>query len=396
MKQTAQAAVVRMNELQQRIDLLVGMRPSPHPVISVYLDLGQETGQLARFVRRRITACTNSIPAAQRARLRACGESVIEQLFHEQAPHARGLAIFAAADGAAPLLTAMPFAAPFRNGLTVSSSPDIFPLLQLREMYGRFTIVAAQPEGLQVAEVNLGEIAIRAWVATPQSQSLMPESDDTPATPAGVDIQPQIRLIERVLNKTRSDPLFLAGDVETMQRIRDLLAPNSIGRLVGAVPVPADEPLQNIAARCLRSLMEFEANQASELTARILEEARHHGPAVTGPEASLRALRTGAAERLLLGRDYRPEPGWTCGLCSEESTPRFRLQRAPGGVAETSEAVNLRVELVRLAGQRRVPVEFTGDDTLNDYGGVACLLHDHPEQTAQHLPPRYGSLDLVA
>jgi hypothetical protein len=56
----------------------------------------------------------------------------------------------------------------------------------------------------------------------------------------------------------------------------------------------------------------------------------------------------------------------------------------------------LRVELIRLAGQRRIPVEFTGDDVLNDYGSVACLLRDHPEQIAQHLPPRYGSLDLVA
>ena len=246
MKQTAPTAVVKMNELQQQIDLLAGIRTTPDPVISVYLDLRRETAELKRFVRRRIAACAKALPAFQRARLRACGESVIEQLADEQVPHAHGLAIFAAADGAAPVLSAMPFAAPFRNGLTVSPSPDLFPLLQLREMYGRFTIITAQPEGLQVVEVNLGEVAIRAWAATPKPPSSIPGPDGTATPSAVIDIQPQVRLIERVLTKIRSGPLFLAGEVETMQRIRGLLTPVSIHRLVGAMPVPADLSLIHI------------------------------------------------------------------------------------------------------------------------------------------------------
>ena len=132
-KKTAPTAVIRTNELQQHIDLLADMRSIHHPVVSVFLDLGQETGELARFVRRRIAACANTMPVGLRARLHACGESVIEQLFDDQVSHARGLAVFVTGDGAAPLITAMPFAVPFRNGLTVSSSPDIFPLLQLNE-----------------------------------------------------------------------------------------------------------------------------------------------------------------------------------------------------------------------------------------------------------------------
>lgn len=396
MKHREVSAIVRMNELQQQIDLLAGIGPSPHPVISAYLDLRQDTGQLTRFTRRRIEACARHFPADERARLRACGESVVDRLLGEHAPRALGLAIFATVDGEAPLLTAMPFAVPFINGLTVSSSPDIFPLLQLREMYGRFTIVTAKPEGLQVVEVNLGEVAIRAWAATPQSQPML-ASDSTVDAAADVDIRPQVQLIERVLSKARSGPLFLAGDVETMQRIRDQLSPLSVDRLVGAMPVPADKPLKSIAALCLRSLVDFEVNQAFELTERILREVQHHGPAVAGPEASLRALRSGSAERLLLGNEYRPKPGWICTPRSDNNMGRLNLQQASveehGG---TLDAANLRVELIRLAGLRRIPVEFTEDDALNDFGGVACLLRDHAEQMAQRRPPRYGSLDLVA
>jgi len=41
-------------------------------------------------------------------------------------------------------------------------------------------------------------------------------------------------------------------------------------------------------------------------------------------------------------------------------------------------------------------VEFCYDDTLREFGDVACKLRDYPEQIAQPYPPRYGSLDLVA
>jgi hypothetical protein len=181
-----------------------------------------------------------------------------------------------------------------------------------------------------------------------------------------------------------------------MQRIRDLLSTLTVDRLVGAIPVPANKPLKSVAALCLRSLVDFEVNQAFELTARILREVDHHGPAVAGPEASLLALRRGTVERLLLGSDYRPEPGWIYAPCSDKNTGQLQVRHAFGGDAGTPDAVNLRVELIRLAGQNRIPVEFTADDALNDYGGVACLLRNHPEQVGQRVPPRYGSLDLVA
>lgn len=396
MKQTARTAVVRMNELQKQIDFLAGMRPSPHPVISAYLDLRQETARLKRFVHRRIAACANVLPAHQRVRLRACAESIIEQLADQPPPHAHGLAIFATADGAAPVLSAMPFAAPFRNSLTVSPSPDLFPLLRLREMYGRFTIITAQPEGLRVVEVNLGEVAIRAWAATPNPPSPMTGHNGNATAADLVDIQPQVRLIERVLTKIRSGPLFLVGEVETMQRIRGMMTSISTDRLAGAMRAPADEALKRTAARCLRSLIELEVHQASALSARVVQEVRHRGPAVTGSVASLRALRSGTVKRLVLSNSYRPEPGWTCELGAGKSRYRSRLQYALGGDAGIPDESNLRVELIRLAGRRRIPVEFAIDDTLNEFGGVACLLRDHPEQVVQQILPRYGRLDLVA
>jgi hypothetical protein len=290
----------------------------------------------------------------------------------------------------------MPFAVPFRNSLTVSASPDLFLLLQLREMYGSFKVIVAHAEGLQVAEVNLGEVSVQAWAAIAGSRGTAGQFTNGQRSAHPDDLQTQLRLAERVVNRGRSGPLFLAGDVDAMQAVRDLLTPASIDHLMGVIPVPTDTSMHGIAALCLRTLIEFESSQADALTTHVLQEVKHHGSAVAGAEPSLQALRNGSAERLLFASDYRPRPGWICTRGAGSRVQRVYAEQSRGKIAGALGAVNQRVELIRLAGQRRIPIEFTSDDALHDCGGVACVLSDHPEQLAQKMPARYGNVDLVA
>jgi hypothetical protein len=305
--------------------------------------------------------------------LEACVDVIEAQLESELPLRARGLALFAAADGKAPLLSAMPFAVPFRRSLTVSRSPDLLPLVQLKELYGRFLIVMAEPEGLQLAEVNLGDVSVKVWATT--SKRAAADSELGTTRPGG--LVGQVSLIERHLRKAGSCPVFLAGDVDVMQAIPELLGSSSVARLMGAVPMPAKAALHETAAECLRNLMEFETSQGRSTAAQVLRGIRNQGHAVAGTAAVLDAIRSGNAERLVISSDYRPEP-------------RRRYSRENNG------DLNLRVELIRLAAQQRFPVEFADSEALHYLGGVGCLLRDQPQAPAQPVPARYGSLDLVA
>ena len=113
-------SVTRINELQQQIALLANLRPAAGAVVSCYLDLGQDKSMLQTFVRNRLGAELARVPAAQRGAFEACIDVIEAQLESEMPLRTRGLAVFAAADGKAPLLSAMPFAVPFRRSLTVS------------------------------------------------------------------------------------------------------------------------------------------------------------------------------------------------------------------------------------------------------------------------------------
>jgi len=272
----------------------------------------------------------------------------------------------------------MPFAVPFRRSLTVSEAPDLLPLVQLKELYGRFLIVMAEPGGLQLAEVNLGDVSIKVWATSSAHAATDPAGGQSQleATRAG-RLSSQVSLIERHLGKAGSCPVFLAGDVDVMQAVPELLGSSSVARLMGALPMPADATVHETAAECLRTLVDFETSQARSTAAQVLRRIRNQGHAVAGTAAVLDAIRNGVADRLVISSDYRPEP-----------RRRYNVDK--------NDDLNLRVELIRLAAQQRFPVEFADSQALHYLGGVGCLLSDQPQPLSQPTPPRYGSLDLVA
>ena len=103
---------------------------------------------LQTFSRNRPGAELARVPTAHRDAFEDCFDVIEAQLESDLPLRARGLAVFAAAAGKAPILSAMPFAVPFRSSLTVAKTPDLLPLMQLKELYGRVLIVSAELEGL--------------------------------------------------------------------------------------------------------------------------------------------------------------------------------------------------------------------------------------------------------
>jgi hypothetical protein len=333
-----------------------------------------------------------------RGAYQSCIAAIEDQLESEMPQRARGLAVFTVADGKAPILSAMPFAVPFRSSYTVSRSPDLLPLVQLKELYGRFMVVLADPAGLQLAEVNLGDVSIKAWAGRSTNSVSRHAAETGLIERTGTaGLSSQVSLIEsRLCKGGGACPVFLAGDVDVMQAIPDLMGPTLVPRLMGALPMPAGASLYESAAECLRALMDFKANQARTTAAQVLRGVRKQGHAVAGTPAVLTAMRNGLADRLVISCDYRPEPGWIRDFMPENLTPMTPVGPRRDYSANSDSALEQRLELIRLAVQLRFPVEFADTEALHYRGGVGCLLLDPPQTLVQPVPARYGSLDLVA
>lgn len=392
MKHTKRQSVTRLNELQRRISMLADREPESSPVISCYMDAGQTAHQLETFIRNRLSTYMSGIDADQSFPHEEILKVLMEGIGSDLPPRTEGLAVFADSKSPVSMLAVMPFAVPLHNSLTVSAIPDIFPLLHIKKAYGRFLIVLAQPQGLEIAEVNLGDPSLKAWVANrdPRTGHDLGQIRRI-TTKVSTGIRGQVELIDRLLLRGCSCPLFLAGDSGVMRDIANDLAPSSINRLMGAISVAADQKIQGIAEKCISILLDEESRSASALSTQMLHESRTVGQAVTGPDASLIALKSGVAKLLVIGTDFRPEPGWPCDQCRENQDGTLRT-RGSGEV----QAMNARMELIRLAGQRDIPVEFTDEDALHWASGVACLVHDSPDQLSLKIPQNSQTLHLVA
>lgn len=397
MNRSSRLSVTRVNELQQQLALLANLRPTSGAIVSCHLNLGHGRPMLRAFIRSRLGAELARLPGEQRGAFKSCIDLIEAQLESDLPTRTRGLAIFAAADREPSLLSAMPFAVPFRNSLGISRSPDLMPLLQLEKLYGRFMILVAEPEDVRLAEVNLGDVAFKTWATTSAHTVADPvRYRDERQTTGAKGLVSQVSQIERRLGKGDSCPLFLVGRVDHTRAIRDLLGPPSLARLIGVLPMPADATLQKAAAECLRSLLDHEATQARSLAAQVLRGIRTQGHAAAGVVAVLDALRSGIADRLVISRDYRTESGRMFDDKRDQQSSLSLPELCRSDSKDNKNALNLRVELIRLAAKQRCKVEFTDSQALRYLGGVGCLLNDHPQMTAQPTPPRYGSLDLVA
>ncbi len=82
---------------------------------------------------------------------------------------------------------------------------------------------------------------------------------------------------------------------------------------------------------------------------------------------------------LIMASDYQPEPGWICTNCNVSGTEAPETHECPQCRKLTVRPLDIKEELLRLAGQLERPVEVVEhSDTLMSLGGVGCLLRTSP------------------
>jgi len=387
----------RQSQLQQNIIMLANLRPESHFVVSCYLDISMKSSQLMDFVRGELNRQMARHPKCDLSLLEEEIESGITQLQSKESTRMQGLAFFFSIDSKVKLLSKLPFAAPLRNRLSISAIPDLLPLIQLRELYGRFMFVLARHEGIYVAEVDLGDILVKAWVPSASSSAVSDDnsSADTEKLTSDGKLQNQVNIVGRLLRKGGYCRFFLAGDIDLLSALKQRLPRSSVTRLLGCIPVDAHCTIQKTAALCLRSQLQHRAEQARNTSIRIQHGVRRQKQAVAGVAASLYSVRKGIVDTLVLADDCVLEPGWTCWRCGKHLTHHS----APPQQCPHCDAIGMierRHELVRLAGQRRIPVEFSDSAALRRLGGVGCLLHHSVSEFVHPRQMTDNTLDLVA
>ena len=171
------------------------------------------------------------------------------------------------------------------------------------------------------------------------------------------------------------DRLVLAGLVEATSQLQQLLPKQLHSRIVASLDLPVESDQQTVLDATLRVAEEAERNgEIASVEELIADAARAEQRAVTGLDATLRALRLGRIWRLVYANGFAP-PGGRCVNCGT------LFEETPESCAYCGAAVRPVDDLVEQAAQRVVAsggkVEHVGGtiaERLGAAGGIGAFL----------------------
>jgi peptide chain release factor subunit 1 len=370
--------------------MLIGRRGKPdHPVLSVYLDVDQsrETnrnrkfevslGNLLRGLEQGL------VDVFEREEFAAYAERV-KRFVSVYRPGARSLVIFC--DALGDFFWHREMEVPVRSEARWSEIFYLRPLLETLDEYERYGVILADRAQARLFTVHLGEIE-------EHSESFAPGEVKIFKAPGRDHIRSDMRfqrkadqyahrhlkrvaeLAVEMAESQAFDRLMLAGPVEATSKLQQLLPKRWQSRVVASLDLPVEADKHTVLAATLGAGEEAERNGEVTLVEELISDAaRAEQRAVTGLDATLRALRQGRIWRLVYADGFAVSGGQcaNCAMLFEE-----RPESCPycgAAVWPIEDLVEQAAQRVVLSGGKIEQVRGEIVERLRGAGGIGASL----------------------
>lgn len=290
----------------------------------------------------------------------------------------KGVAVFVEIDG--DWTEGFQFPLPVPNRLVLSSRPVVGPLVEIVARYHHHGVILVDREHLKILSFYLDEAVHEQEVTT-----------DPFPTPHDVkrggfsakDFQSRkeeetrqffrefAAEVEDYVRRYRPDDLSLLGTHENVARFTEYLPQAIRDRIIHTDGMEIDatpaEVRRKLAPVFERRIQEEEARSIDLLRERVQQSHM----AVAGFEQTLEQLQAGKIQTLVVARDL-DQKGGQCEQCG------YLFANATGTCSYCSGTVRDRVDLVeeilRMAGDQELDIDFVPRTALADLGHVGGLL----------------------
>ncbi len=334
-----------LKNLDKHIDTLAKLDETESPVISCYLDV---TGNYFDYFNERIRLIEKNIPMDERQPFDEAADKIYFHLKSEIHSEAKGIAIFARG-GDNPFFLPNQFRVPVENSIMMTSTPVIYPLVQLKDTYRSFVVVISTEESVRILGVNLGEITESIWNERPELRKRVGREwtkehyQNHRADRRDKFIKEKIKVIDQLISKTHYSHLILAGNSTTTARLEKVLPKHLREKLIDSVTIDEKAKTENVIESTLASFIEQEQKESGETVEMLKREINTHCLAVVGAQDATNALEIGQVDMLIIDQDFEDE--------------------------------TTKEEMIKMAVKASTKIEFVSDsETLRQLGGVGCLL----------------------
>ncbi len=377
-------------ELERHIRTLATIEESEAPLISCYLEIGNEPPGFRNLLDERVQTLRHSLgPSALRPFEEALGRV---ELFLETeiAAWTRGLAVFARA-GEHPFFLPLQFRVPLPNWIAIGPTPNLYHLVELKDNYDRYVILLATEAYARIIGVNLGAMTEQVWKTRPELRSRVRHEwtkdhfQDHRRERTNQFVNNLIRSLEHVMSKGGYGHLILAGNARILAAVKRALPKSLSLKLIDTVPAAPSDQISDVVASTLQSFLEHEELESQAIAERLVSQIHTHGLAVAGTLGTMQALKAGQADFLVLAKGYEPGTGWECRQWGKMDVTLPRPNLCPACKVGFLREFDIREEMVRLAERAECGIEVVEhSDVLMNLGGVGCLLRFFAPSTYIH------------
>lgn len=376
--------------LTHHLTLLSSISAGRTAILSCFFDTSAGEAAIRQFLAERRQQLKRALPSSEQTGLDETFAMAEAAFSHHRQENQAGMAIFARSGDQDRFLHVLPLEAGVDAGVHWYRLPQLLPLHAVRQGAGKYRMLLARSSGLQVLDIDGETATLRAW-------SGMLTKTGAAATNR---FDGQTLLLRRVLSDVGNLPLVIAGDSEALPVVTGWLPKRTLAHVIDQIPVPAYLDM-NDAIAFVRTDRDDRRRLESELeVSRLIRSLRGHGSAVTGPRATLEALRAGQVDTLLLGYTegrLRGMPaGYLCGACEEPGAADFDAGVCVECGGEKLSGVDFLAEVAWLVARDHVNLIFSDSEELQYVGGIGCLLKHPAESQVMPQPVRHRRLDLVA
>ena len=369
--------------LGDQLERLAAYESQGVPVVSLYLNLTADQhgrNNHDAFVRKAFAEHLKAFKgnSAEHASLERDHERIREYLADEVNRAANGLALFSSA-GSGEFFEAIQLEAPLdEHWFFVGSVPHLYPLARIIDQYPRYASVLLDTHRARIFVFALNAVERRHEITSAKTRRTAMGGWSQARYQRHADnlhlhhVKEVIDTLERIVRQDNIQHIIVAGDDVVVPLIKDQLPKHLEEKLVDVLALQRNAAEDEIIESTLEVLRHKEAETDADRVQELIGAWQSAGLGVIGSEDTLKALRLGQVDELLISAE--PDQLDVIQLPDDAAPGHVTAQTSAPSRADERK-LKLADELVTRAKQTAARVRFIEDPALlKSFGGVGALL----------------------
>lgn len=348
-------------ELKEMVRSLAMVNETNDPFVSCYINMKDpdwENTLEANYQKIRRSLSSDKKTSFEQSYLQ-----IKNYLKNEILENTEGVALFSRS-GEDPYFKTLQFLVPLENFLSADTLPSIYHLVEMKDTYHRFVIVLSNKNSVRILEVNLGKVTEAIWTEKPELKERIGREwtkmhyQNHRKDRNKKHYKEKIKILNQLMSQGGYKHLIIAGQIEAANAFKRQLPKNLSKMLIELVNISDKDELSTIVPKTLDYFIDKEKEESISSVENLKETVIKGGLAVCGPEASLKALKNGQVDKLIISQEIKDK--------------------------------SMREELIKLASLYDCQIETVSKNKeLMKIGGVGCLLR-------YALPYHYENLEMAS